>query len=121
MGVLQSTIQKQMQRVVRYLQDEDDDDEKTPLFVRNQSDSPKRFNRMRVARLLSPFVVVIVANFLGNMPTRLFHRSTAWDRLEERHLNGRQCIMNLFVDKHEANEFNPDFDPSAEKEHLHNA
>jgi len=31
-----------------------------------------------------------------------------WHAIDSRHLNGRQCVMNLFVHKHPYYEFNPD-------------
>jgi hypothetical protein len=116
MKSLITTLKKQLYKVLTNIQDQ----EEVPFFV-NQHDSNKLkgINKARLARLVIPCVLLVVANFLGIMPTRLFRRSTQWDRLEERHLNGRQCVMNLFVDKHEANEFNPDYDPSLDKEHLH--
>lgn len=63
-------------------------------------------------KLAIPMALVLLSMMAGLLPSRLFDRTNYWDRLSERHLEGRQCVMNLFVDKHEANEFNPDYDPN---------
>lgn len=74
--------------------------------------SPKRQRRLQLllVRLTVPVIVMVLANKVGLLPTSLLGGPRTWDRLGERHLGGRQCVMNLFVDKHEANEFNPDWD-----------
>jgi len=36
-------------------------------------------------------------------------RLLKWHTLSDRHLNGRRCVMNLFVDKQKPDEWNPDF------------
>jgi hypothetical protein len=74
--------------------------------------SPKRRRRFQesILRLTLPIVLLVVANKFGLIPTSMFGGPRTWDRLGERHLGGRQCVMNLFVDKHEANEYNPDWD-----------
>jgi hypothetical protein len=38
-----------------------------------------------------------------------------WHRLSDRHLQGRTCVMNLFVEKIHPNEFNPDYTPQPTK------
>ncbi|KAI2493020.1 hypothetical protein MHU86_21521 [Fragilaria crotonensis] len=113
---LQRTLTKQLNTALAYIEEQ----EEVPFFLNQHSDVKKTrvINKARLARLVIPCVVVVLATFTGLLPTRLFRRSNSWDRLEERHLGGRQCVMNLFVDKHEENEFNPDFDPSADKEHA---
>mmetsp|Transcript_38233 Transcript_38233/g.43650 ORF Transcript_38233/g.43650 Transcript_38233/m.43650 type:complete len:547 (-) Transcript_38233:309-1949(-) len=43
-------------------------------------------------------------------------RLLKWHALSDRHLNGRRCVMNLFVDKQKPDEWNPDWiDPKVLK------
>ena len=96
MRTLQRTLTKQMNTALAYIEDKED----VPFFVNQHNHvKSKVINKARLARLVIPCVVVVLATFTGLLPTRLLRRSTIWDRLEERHLGGRQCVMNLFVDK----------------------
>ena len=74
--------------------------------------SPKRQHGLQqnLLRMILPVIIMAIASKFGLLPTSLVGGTRTWDRLGERHLGGRQCVMNLFVDKHEANEYNPDWD-----------
>ena len=73
----------------------------------------------RAAGLLLHFAVAIAVVIIGVsfdvFPAGLIGGAHRWHRLGERNLGDRQCVMNLFVDKHEANEFNPDYDATGKK------
>lgn len=96
MRALQRALMGQMNRAMAYFLEQEEE----PSFFNQQSGKKSRIiNKARLARVVIPCVVVVFAAFAGLFPFRLFRRSNSWDRLEERHLGGRQCVMNLFVDK----------------------
>lgn len=74
------------------------------------SDSPKKAQLNKSLRKAIQFVLPVFALVLlsqtGLVP---IGRSGRWSRLDKRKLNGRQCVMNMFVDKQAKDEFNPDF------------
>lgn len=70
----------------------------------------------KVKSLLTPldapsyalFLLFIVLIFLPKGFMTLESRLFQWHRLSDRHLNGRHCVLNFFIDKHKGDEFNPD-------------
>jgi hypothetical protein len=103
-----STLKKQLYRVLKGLHEKD---ETVPFFMQ-QHQKAKMSNKERLVRLAGPCVLLVVANFLGLLPTSLFSRSRGWERLQTRKLHGRSCVFNLFIDKLDHNEFDPDYNPS---------
>eukprot|EP00545_Synedropsis_sp_CCMP1620_P002983 CAMPEP_0119007262 /NCGR_PEP_ID=MMETSP1176-20130426/2894_1 /TAXON_ID=265551 /ORGANISM="Synedropsis recta cf, Strain CCMP1620" /LENGTH=505 /DNA_ID=CAMNT_0006959377 /DNA_START=123 /DNA_END=1640 /DNA_ORIENTATION=+ len=103
-----STLNNQLHRVMKILQQTE---ETVPHFMQHDQ-KPKKTNKERIIQLAGPCVLLVLANFMGLLPTRLFHSSRGWERLETRKLNGRSCVFNLFIDKLDHNEFDPDYNPS---------
>jgi hypothetical protein len=54
------------------------------------------------------FLLFVALIFLPKGFMTLESRLFEWHRLSDRHLNGRHCVLNFFIDKHKGDEFNPD-------------
>jgi len=98
----EKTVQSYWKRMFKRTNEDNEDFE----YGKDPKDTVKSL-RSLLTKLVLPVALLVVAQKTG-----LIGRVGNWDRLEERHLNGRQCVMNLFVDKQEANEFNPDYSPT---------
>jgi hypothetical protein len=101
---LKTTLSKQLHQVLRQLLPKNEKPVSTNLWIDGVSKPLKGAEtstdqRSRFLRYILPCILLVLANALGILPSRFFRRSNMWNRLEERHLNGRQCVMNLFVDK----------------------
>jgi hypothetical protein len=57
-----------------------------------------------------PVWSLVVPILLFALATSVSHWAE-WHRLSNRHLQGRTCVMNIFVDRIHPNEFNPDYNP----------
>eukprot|EP00549_Striatella_unipunctata_P000804 CAMPEP_0118691284 /NCGR_PEP_ID=MMETSP0800-20121206/10591_1 /TAXON_ID=210618 ORGANISM="Striatella unipunctata, Strain CCMP2910" /NCGR_SAMPLE_ID=MMETSP0800 /ASSEMBLY_ACC=CAM_ASM_000638 /LENGTH=563 /DNA_ID=CAMNT_0006589039 /DNA_START=1 /DNA_END=1692 /DNA_ORIENTATION=- len=71
--------------------------------------SNKQFQRQVLLAILIPTLLIATA-YSPIAPAILGRTGVTWNRLEKRRLDGRQCVMNFFVDKQEPNEFNPDLE-----------
>jgi hypothetical protein len=93
---------------------------RTMSTIKTSSDSDDRerdqASLRKMKRILTPLdapsyalflfflALILVPKGLMTMESRLFE----WHRLSDRHLNGRHCVLNFFIDKHKADEFSPD-------------
>jgi hypothetical protein len=97
---LKTTLFKQLYQMLRQLQRPKNEKPVSDLWLDGTNKPLTGADpRSRFLRYILPCILLIIANAIGILPSRFFRRSRLWNRLEERHLNGRQCVMNLFVDK----------------------
>jgi len=72
-------LTKQLHRILKNVQQTE---ENIPFFMQHDQ-KPKKTNREHIIiRLTGLCVLLVLANFMGLMPTRLFHSSVGWERLE---------------------------------------
>jgi hypothetical protein len=69
--------------------------------------APLNASLRKAANIILPVLALALLTQTGLVPFP--GRGRAWSRLEKRKLNGRQCVMNMFVDKQAKDEFNPDY------------
>jgi hypothetical protein len=100
---VKTTLSKRLYQVLRQMLQPKNEKPVSNLWLdgdgKQLKDVSTNDQRSRFLRYILPCILLVIANALGILPSRFFRRSNLWNRLEERHLNGRQCVMNLFVDK----------------------